>query len=124
MKNHDNRKSKPGRPNAAAAKVRKNILPVRLSDEDLLALHEKSQRVGVSFSTFLREAGLGRELPRPVPKLNLDTYMELSRIGRNLNQLVKSIHEGKVQFLRNEDAETVHELAGIIPLIRKEVRGK
>ncbi|UTG93166.1 MobC family plasmid mobilization relaxosome protein [Geobacter sulfurreducens] len=124
MKSHDNRKSKPGRPNVAASKVRKNILPVRLSDEDLLALHEKSQRVGVSFSTFLREAGLGRELPRPVPKLNLDTYMELSRIGRNLNQLVKSIHEGKVQFLLSAYAETVNELAAIIPLIRKEVKGK
>lgn len=124
MKTYDDRKNKPGRPNIAASKVRKNILPVRLSDDDLLNLHEKSQRVGVCFSTFLREAGLGRELPRPVPKINLDTYMELGRIGRNLNQLVKCIHEGKVQFLRNEDAETVHELAGIIPVVRSEVRGK
>lgn len=124
MKNHDNRKSKPGRPNAAAAKVRKNILSVRLSDEDLLALHEKSQRVGVSYSTFLREAGLGRELPRPVATINILTHQELARCGRNINQLVKSIHEGKVQFLRSEDAETVHELAATILVIRKEVRGK
>lgn len=123
MKTRDDRKSKPGRPNAAASKVRKNILPVRLSDDDLLALHEKSQRVGVSYSTFLREAGLGRQLPRPVPKINLATHQELARIGRNMNQLVKSIHEGKLQILRSEDAETVYELAATISVVRKEVRG-
>ncbi len=124
MKARDDRKNKPGRPNAAAAKVRKNILPVRLSDDDLLDLHEKSQRVELSYSAFLREAGLSRQLPRPVPKINLDTYQELGRIGRNLNQLVKSIHEGRLQILRSADTETVHELAAIIPIVRKEVRGK
>lgn len=124
MKNHDDRKSKPGRPKVGDSKIRKHVLPVRLNDADLLDLHEKSQRMNLSYSTFIRDAGLGRELPRPIPKINLDTYMELSRLGRNLNQLVKLIHEGKVQFLHNEEAETVHEIAAIIPVIRKEVRGK
>ena len=124
MKAHNSRKIKAGRPMAAADKVRKNILHVRLSDDDLLDLHEKSQQVKLTYSAFLREAGLGRELPRPVPTVNILTHQELGRIGRNLNQLMKCIHEGNVQFLRSADAETVHELAAIIPVIRKEVRGR
>lgn len=124
MKTRDDRKNKPGKPKSAPSKVKKNTLQVRLSDEDLLVLADKSQHVGVSYSTFLREAGLGRDLPRPIPRINIDTHQELGRIGHNLNQLVKSVHEGRLQILRSADAETVHELAAIIPVVRREVRGR
>lgn len=124
MKTRDNRKNKPGKPKSAVSKVKKNTLQVRLSDEDLLVLADKSRHVGVSYSTFLREAGLGRELPRPIPRINIDTHQQLGRIGVNLNQLLRRIHEGKIQFLCDADMETVHELAAIIPVIRREVRGK
>ncbi len=120
MNARDGQKHKPGRPNADAAKVRKHILTVRLSDADLLALHEMSQRTKLSYSAFLREAGLGKELPRPVPEINLKTFQELGRIGSNLNQFLRQFHEGSRE---NPPSDLLSELTRIIQTIRKEVRG-
>jgi len=66
-------KRRAGRPPAAVNKRKIHNLTVRLSDIDLMALDKKATQAGLSFSRFLREAGLGRELPRPVPAINLHT---------------------------------------------------
>lgn len=121
MKTHDSQKHKLGRPNADAARLKKHVLTVRLSDTDLLALHEKSQRTKLSYSAFLREAGLGRELPRPVPEINLKTFQELGRIGSNLNQLLRLHHENNREDF---SSDLLGELTRIIQGVRKEVRGK
>ncbi|GAB7026063.1 plasmid mobilization protein [Geotalea toluenoxydans] len=111
-----------GRPKAAEGKKKIYNLTVRLSDADLMELADKASKAGLSFSRFLREAGLGRELPRPVPPINLQTHQELGRIGSNLNQLIKRIYEG--YFEGNAIATALEELTQVIRAIRKELRGQ
>ncbi len=111
-----------GRPKAADGNRKTHNLTVRLSDADLMLLDQKSRQAGLSFSQFLREAGLGRDLSRPVPTINLSTFQELGRIGVNLNQLIKRIYEGC--FEGKAIVETLEGLTKIIHAIRKEVRGQ
>lgn len=114
-------KVKSGRPKTAEAKVLKHNLTVRLCDTDLLLLDKKARQAGLSYSSFLRQAGLSRVLPQPVPEINLTTYQELGRIGSNINQLLKLIYEGK--FTEKFSVEMLSELTQIIRVIRNEVRG-
>lgn len=66
----------------------------RISPAEERLLNQRCQ--GVKHSRYIR-AGLfnyPRPRPRPViPQVNRDTYVELSRIGHNLNQQTKAIHE-------------------------------
>lgn len=112
-----------GRPKAAEGTRKIYNLTVRLSDADLMELADKASRAGLSFSRFMREAGLGRELPRPVPVINLQTYQELGRIGANINQITRRIYEG--YFDGNSIVvEVLEELTRIVQAIRKELRGQ
>lgn len=117
-----NRKKRVGRPKAAEGKRKIHNLTVRLSDVDLMSLDEKAKQAGLSFSRFLREAGLGRALPRPVPTINLQTCQELGRIGANLNQLLKRIYGG--HFEGNALIKTLEELVQVIQIVRKELKGQ
>jgi hypothetical protein len=41
-----------------------------------------------------------RRLPAKVaPAVNQQTYQELARVGNNLNQLLRAIHEGRVPLM-------------------------
>lgn len=117
-----NHKKRVGRPKVAEGKRKIYNLSVRLSDADLMELAAKASKAGLSFSRFLREAGLGRTLPRAVPPINLQTYLELGKIGVNLNQLLKRIYEG--YFEGNSVVETLEGLTKVVHAIRKEVRGQ
>ena len=68
---------------------------MRVSASELLELEERAEGTGQALSAYVREAALGRDLPRPllVPELNRRAWLELSRHGSNLNQLTKQLHE-------------------------------
>ena len=64
-----------------------------------------------SLSEYVRRAAFLRRLPpRSVPEVNRETYVELARVGNNLNQLVRSIHEGSVQVLLPEAATQLQDI--------------
>ncbi|WP_306532619.1 plasmid mobilization relaxosome protein MobC [Geobacter sp.] len=110
-----------GRPKKERAKVRNNRITVRLSDEELVALFQKSQCLLVSPSTFLRMAGLSQNLPAPLPEINLSTYQELGRIGNNLNQFLRLLHQQKVMAIPDE---IFVELSDLLRQVRVELKGK
>jgi predicted DNA binding CopG/RHH family protein len=112
-------KLRSGRPKVDERVVKRHNLTVRLSDQDLILLDHKAKQAGLSFSAFLREAGLSRKMPKPVPEVTLKTFLELGRIGNNLNQMLKLIHEGHFDV---EVAEIIVELFDLVYLVRKEVR--
>jgi hypothetical protein len=51
-----------------------------------------ARRGGYERSEWLRRAGLGRRLAAPIPAVNREAKIELGRIARNLNQVVKSMN--------------------------------
>ena len=72
------------------ATKRTHNYPVRLSDLELDCLRIKAQDAGMSASELIRCLTLGKPLPKRLSKISLDTYIELGRIGNNLNQLTLS----------------------------------
>lgn len=70
----------------------RQIFPLRLSPSEKTALEAKATEADLKLSEYLRAAGLKQKISRqqPVPEVNRMTYVELSRIGINLNQLAKA----------------------------------
>ena len=108
-----------GRPPKTASKVKKHRITVRLSDTELVDLFKKAERVRLSPSSFLRNAGLNQKLPLPIPEINLKTYQELSRIGNNLNQFLRYFHRGQAAAI---PSGTLEELAEYLLKVRQELR--
>ncbi len=54
--------------------------------------NEKKGRAYKATVEFIRSAALGATLKRPVPELSRLGYIELQRIGNNINQLARAIH--------------------------------
>ncbi|NMG09752.1 plasmid mobilization relaxosome protein MobC [Brasilonema sp. UFV-L1] len=71
------------------ATIRTHNYPVRLSDIELDWLRIKAQDAGMPASELIRRLTLGKPLPKRLSKVSIATYIELGRIGNNLNQLTK-----------------------------------
>lgn len=74
--------------------VRENY-QLRLLPSERLAMEQKAREAGLKLSEYLRSAGLNKTI-RPstkIPEINLATYVELGRIGNNINQLTKAAHK-------------------------------
>ncbi|WP_458250741.1 plasmid mobilization protein [Geobacter anodireducens] len=109
-----------GRPNKEKSRLRNHRITVRLNDGELIDLFEKSRRLMVSPSSFLRMAGLSQRLPIPLPEVNILTFQELGRIGNNLNQLLKRLYEDRTATV---PLELFQELTALLHQIRTEIRG-
>lgn len=114
---------KHGRPKIEDSMLKRHNLTIRLSDKELLILDKKVKSAGFSsYSTFLREASLGRELPKTVPEVNLKTFLELGRLGANFNQMLKRCHlSNSIEV--GPITQLLRELHNIVQDVQKEVRG-
>ncbi|NJN63108.1 MAG: MobC family plasmid mobilization relaxosome protein [Coleofasciculaceae cyanobacterium RL_1_1] len=68
-------------------------ITIRLTIEEREKLDQLCQ--GVAASTYIRSGLFGYPMPRPrvpVPAINRQTYIELNRIGVNLNQQTKVLN--------------------------------
>ena len=85
-------------------RVRKRILPIRLSDEEHAVIDEAAERAGLVVSSYARQALLGAPPPRQVRRPAVERRElarllgELGKIGGNLNQLAKAANTGVVVF--------------------------
>lgn len=116
------------RPTTPSTRPRAYHLGVRLTQDEEAALLARASELGCSLSELARAALLSVPLdPRRFPPLNRDSVEQLARLGNNLNQLVKLLHEGrapvgiksaltdllaKVETLREELHLSAQELAG------------
>lgn len=92
--------------------ARKAVVPIRYTHEERERLYEASRSVGLSLSEYVRRSALKRPMPKPpVSEVNRETYRELCRIGNNLNQLMRSIHEGKAYSV---DIALLYELKTLV----------
>ena len=55
-------------------------------------VRDKAHATGLTMSELIRRNSLLRPLPRRLSKIGLHTYVELGRIGNNLNQLTKAVN--------------------------------
>jgi Bacterial mobilisation protein (MobC) len=70
--------------------VRTKIMQIRVSDLEFEMIHSRASQAGLTCSELFRRNALLRPLPKRVTKIAIDTYIELGRIGNNINQLAAS----------------------------------
>ncbi len=78
---------------------RSQHIHILLSESEYQLIQSKAKQLGISMSEFVRRAAFRREIPQPLPPINLDAYrqlgqikLELYRMGINLNQITKDCH--------------------------------
>ena len=106
---------KGGRPALDPADKKSSTIGVRVTAGERARLQEKADALGLrGLSTFLRKAGLGRQLPTPPPSLpNADCYQELGRVGKNLNDQLVALHGVRAELVGNPalGVEAMREIA-------------
>lgn len=105
---------------------RKNF-PLRLSKAERAALEEKAKEAGLKLSAYLREAGLSKTVQKRnnfIPQINRETYVELGRIGININQLAKAANTSVLKGLEcNINTDELDRLSALLQEIRLSVMG-
>ncbi len=88
-------KRKGGRPRAA--EPRKKSVRSYFTNEEYDALSTRAGR-GTTRAAYLRACALGQRalLPRHVPEVNFEVWLDLSKTFGNLNQLATAVNSGRI----------------------------
>ena len=114
-----------GNPKKSPDQLRRHTVKVSLNDAELEQLKSKSQ--GRSLGKFCRESALGGTVQMSplagVPSVNRQKWMELGRVGSNLNQIARHLNRGEwieADAIEKMIEETLTELRQL----RKELIGQ
>lgn len=95
--------------------ARDAVVPVRLTPFERDELAQLAEQRNTTLSGLLRSLALGRNLPAPKPpKVDADTYMELGRIGNNLNQIARAMNAVHTMPPFEKLAEDVEALRNVL----------
>ena len=74
----------------------KNIYEIclRLNEKETRALKEKAKRCGLSKSAYLRRLILDLPVKARPPEAIHELYVEINRIGTNINQIARACNAG------------------------------
>jgi hypothetical protein len=111
----------------SAVEPRTAIVPVRFTPVERERLNEITREMGLSLSGYIRRLVLDHPLPprraiRPIPEVNQDLYVELRRIGVNLNQLAQRMNRAESPD-RQEILPVLELLAGAVADVTVKVIG-
>ncbi len=81
----------------------------RVTEKEYEKIHLKAQKANLPISTFLTKSALNKKIII-INDLN-KTYIELNKIGNNINQITKLFHQGYISTYNFE--ETNKELKNI-----------
>ncbi len=105
-------------PKKRRSTLRTHSYSVYLSDIELEMLRSRALESGMKASELIRKNTLMRPLPRRISKVDLKTYIELGRIGNNLNQLTKAANTAlKYGLSPPADTGELQELSRLLRLI-------
>lgn len=87
--------------------VLKCITTVRLSQDEYARLVDAAADQGITYSHLVRSIVLGFDLPGPRPaRVDMQTVLELRRIGVNLNQFLALLHRWRPPEMSEENQTT------------------
>lgn len=93
------------------------MVTIRLTQAEHDDLTAARNRSGLSFSDIFRALGTGKTIEEKPPKIHAETLYELGKIGNNLNQIAKKLHETG-QLLPDSFDEIVEKLREISQKVR------
>lgn len=112
----------PGRPRLNPSSTRTLRLSFRVTEAEVKAIDSRATLAGLDRSTYVRRAALGaRIVALRVPAIHLAAIGQLQRIGNNLNQSVKLVHEGR---LSSEFGPALREVQRLLLELRRALRGE
>jgi len=104
--------SRRGRPRKDPARARVVKNGAHFTPDEDGRLRERARALGITVAQLLREAALGRPLPRrhqPDP-IASDQWVELGRLAANLNQLQRAINRGQADGVSGDEIEALRRL--------------
>ena len=111
-------------PKKSPSTIRNRTYPVRLSTIELEMLRDRAAEAGIKGSELVRRNALMRPLPKRICRVDLKTYIELGRIGNNLNQLTKAANTAlKYGVTPPADRGALEELSKLLHSIRLKIAG-
>lgn len=104
------------------------IVPVRLTEAEREQLAEVSRDLGISLSTYVRQAVLSRPLPprravRPIPEVNRETYHALGRLAADVQAIARVVAERRREPGERGVLETLVLVTRLVGTVRAEVLG-
>ncbi len=113
---------------SAAHPRREAIVPVRLTKAERDQLAEVARDLGISLSTYLRQAALSRPLPlrravRPIPEVNRETYHALGRLAADVNVIARRMAERRREPGASDVLEALELVTRFLGTVRAEVLG-
>ena len=104
------------------------IVPVRLTGAERDQLAEVARDLGISLSTYMRQAVLSRPLPprravRPIPEVNRETYHALGRLAADINAIARPMAERRREPGAPEVLEALELVTRFVGTVRAEVLG-
>lgn len=104
------------------------IVPVRLTEGERDQLAEVARDLGISISTYMRQAVLSRPLPprravRPIPRGEPRGYHALGRVAADVNVMARRMAERRREPGATEVLEALELVTRFLGTVRAEVLG-
>jgi hypothetical protein len=97
--------------------LREQVIKVRVSSEERLALEERARAARLPLSLLVRNAALGLEIvpaAPTAPEINIEKYGELARLAGNLNQVTHHLNAGHIVATEREKLDLLDRLSMIL----------
>jgi Bacterial mobilisation protein (MobC) len=99
-------------------------MQIRVSEVEFEMIHSRASQAGLSCSELFRRNALLRPLPKRVAKIAVQTYVELGKIGNNINQLTKAVNTAIALGQKlTVDVSELEALGELLHQIRREITG-
>jgi hypothetical protein len=117
-----------GNERIASRPRRAAIVPVRLTQGERDQLAEVARDLGISLSSYMRQAVLSRPLPprravRPIPEVNRETYHALGRLAADISAIARRMAERHREPGAAEVLEALELVTRFVGTVRAEVLG-
>ncbi|GAA4321070.1 hypothetical protein GCM10023149_20690 [Mucilaginibacter gynuensis] len=87
------------RPKILQDKKRVFKITIRLNDTERLQVQQSARAAGLSNYLFVRDKVLKGRVPEPkMARIDINVYVELKKIGTNINQLARHANSGKFPY--------------------------
>lgn len=108
-----------GRPKKSIDEKRDIQIVVKLNRDEYLQLKGLMEYAEKNASEVVREIVFKQRLLKPrTPLLDAQTYTQLRRVGNNLNQYVKAVHQTRISHI---DRQILIELQEILEAVGKKI---
>lgn len=113
-------KRRGGRPRKAPAALRNKRLNVRFTESEYAQLCEKAVAANLTPTDYAHAELVGADMPKSVPKINIDMYRWLQPLAVNVNGLAKKASSGEQV---NIDSTALKQVVAEIIKLRKALLG-